>query len=293
MEPPFRRIAIIGLGLIGGSMALGWRRTGVVDQIIGWDRDSDTVAKALEIGAIDRIAADPAEAVIGAGVVVLAVPVGAIIDLAPVLGPRVGQGTLVTDTGSSKAEVVRAWEAHLAEGACFVGGHPMAGSEKSGVEWADACLFRGAQYLLTPGQRATDRALRQAAMLGEALGCRITVLSAEDHDRRVALVSHLPQLAAVALCTVLGGNAAGGQHGSGALRLAGGGFRDTTRIAASSPELWGDILLSNREAIVEALQGFLGELETMKDALARGDRGTLVRLFNLARETRSGLTSGQ
>lgn len=285
MEPPFKRITIIGLGLIGGSMAQGWRRAGIAARITGWDSDRAAINRALQDGILDSVAESPVEAARGTDVIMLAAPVGAIIDLAPVLGPNVEPGTLVTDAGSSKAEVVRAWEAHLAGGAWFVGGHPMAGSERSGLQWADGDLFRGARYLLTPGRRAGDQALRKTILLAEALGCQVTVLSPEEHDRKVALVSHLPQLAAVALCTVLDGQ----PGGRDALQLAGGGFRDTTRIAASSPELWGDILMSNRQAILEAVQGLLDELSAIKDALGRGNRAALVQFFSRARDIRSGL----
>lgn len=255
------RVAILGTGLIGGSIGLGLKAADPRVEVVGYDPDPATAVTATALGAADRTAPDPGAAVDGAGVVVLAGPVDALEGLAAALGGRVASGAVVTDVGSSKAAAVAAGERSF--GPRFVGGHPMAGSERHGVEAATADLFRDAWWILTPTRSTAPDAYARVAELVGALGAKPVAIAPGKHDSLVARLSHVPQLTASALVDL----AAGAGEREALLGLAAGGFRDVTRIAASNPDLWVTILRSNKRSILEALGTLTGKLSGVAGAI--------------------------
>lgn len=274
-------VAIWGVGLIGGSLGMAWRRAGVASRVIGIGRGK--LDEAVRLGAIDEACADPAEALGQADVVVLAAPVRAIIEQAASHGRFVRPGAVVTDVGSTKAEIMTAWEAALPAGAAFVGGHPMFGKEVGGVTNASPDLPRGCTWVLTPGARVTAVALNAVRDLAIAAGATVRLMPAEEHDRRVAFASHLPQLAATGLAATA---MAADRRLGGVLDLASSGFRDTTRLASSPANVWLDILLTNRAAVLEALGDYRRALEDLETALAQTDPEAIARVFDKAHEAR-------
>lgn len=256
-------IAVLGTGLIGGSIALGVRARRADIELVGYDPDSATRARAAEL--VDRVTEDPIAAVRGAALVVLAVPVDRIPAACAVLAAHVDPTAVVTDVGSAKVEVVAAGEAAFGER--FVGGHPMAGSERHGIEAADGSLFDDAWWILTPTETTHPDAYGRVAALAGDLGARAVAVDPPTHDALVARLSHVPQLTASALVDV----AAGAGDRDALLELAAGGFRDVTRIAASDPALWVAILRSNSSAVLDALGRVGGALEDAA-AMIRGDR---------------------
>ena len=274
----------MGVGLIGGSVAWGAKRRGLAAQVVGADRDPASLRHALGAGMID-VVADAADAVQDADLVVLAVPVGALAGLADELAPRLDPRTVVTDVGSVKRSVVErvGWVIPR-----FVGGHPMAGGEQSGAAAASPDLFEGATCLVTPTERTDPAALQAVERLWHALGATVVRLDAAVHDEIVAAVSHLPHLAAYALV-----NTAAGSDPSGrALSFAAGGFRDMTRIAASSPELWRDICLMNRAPLLDALARYTAAVGRLRDLIEKGDGPGLLDEFTRARDVRRSLREG-
>lgn len=282
--PAFGRIAIWGVGLIGGSLGMTWRRAGVAREIIGID-DPAVLADAVRLGAVDR-PGTPNEALQEADVLVLAAPVQAILDQAAKLAPEARSGLIITDTGSTKDAIVRAWEEHLPPGVSFVGGHPLFGREVSGVANASPDLPRGARYVLTPGSRATEAAVQAVAALAAAAGAVPAQMTPAEHDQRVAAISHLPQLVATALAAAA---LAEDDRLGGVLDLAAGGFRDTTRIAASPASLWTDILLTNPAAIRTALGAFREQLDQLERSVQTNDPEGIRAVFSRAHAARERL----
>lgn len=273
------RIAIWGVGLIGGSLGMAWRAAG--HEVIGIGRVP--LDDAVACGAVDRYVTDAAEALGEADVLLLAAPVSAIIAQAESHGRYVRPGTIVTDVGSTKQAIVRAWEQHLPEGASFVGGHPMFGREVAGVSNASPELARGCKYILTPGRRATPEAVSLVTQLAEAAGSQVRLMTPAEHDARVAMISHLPQLVATALAATA---ADADDRVGGVLDLAAGGFRDTTRIASSPAELWTDIFLTNPDEIRSALLIFRESLDALEGALEQADPHAVTRIFARAHAAR-------
>jgi prephenate dehydrogenase len=255
------RLAVIGTGLIGGSIALGARGAGDMD-VVGFDRDPAATGRAAELGALDRAAGSIEEAVAGADLVVLAMPLDQFDESCRAAAGHIGEDTVVTDVGSAKAHPVAVGEELF--GARFVGGHPMAGSERHGIEAADASLFGDAFWILTPTPATSSDAYRRVARLVSVLGAKPIALDPVVHDALVARLSHVPQLAASALVAV----AASAGDREALLGLAASGFRDVTRIAASNPDLWVAILKSNRGAVIDALEGLRGTLGTVAELIA-------------------------
>lgn len=278
------RLAILGTGLIGGSIGLAARRAGAAEEIALWDLDPETCQMALERGAGSRMAATPAEACASADVVFIAAPVDAIVEVIEGLKSFVSPATIVSDVGSSKARInVAGGEAF---GPMFVGGHPMAGSERNGITAATPDLFEGASWILTPAGETSPEVYGTLTSLISAMGAQAVALPVEVHDTLLAQISHLPQIVASLLVDL----AARGTSAQTLLPLAGGGFRDVTRIAASSPAMWLPILKTNREAILEALSDFdvriqdvIGHLESEDwdwiDALLADSRTARLELF--------------
>ncbi|WP_338817791.1 hypothetical protein MTCOM_13080 [Moorella thermoacetica] len=287
--PGIERVAILGLGLIGGSLGLALRKRGV-KEVAGYDRHPETIEAALTLGAINRPAADPATAVQGAQVVILAVPVGALGSLAGSIVPFLDPEAIVTDTGSVKGAVVRDLEAIFRDRARYVGGHPMAGSERAGIAAADGYLLENAVYVLTPTPATDTRALKSLEGLFQSLGSRVITLDPEEHDLIVAGVSHLPHFLAVSLVQAAGELAR--EHPL-ALMLAAGGFRDTTRIAGGDPVMWRDIFLYNREAILALLKSWRCQIDALEEMIRAGDATGLETVLNEARALRARVPARQ
>lgn len=280
------RAGIIGTGLVGGSVGLALRRNGVV--VRGYDHDAERMARALEMGALDESVASAAGAVADADLVVIAVPVSTVADA--VVEALDAGAAIVTDVGSVKAPVVDAVEAaRPALAARYVGGHPMAGSEQDGLDGADADLFQGATWVLTPTERTDAAAFATVRQTLGAIGAEVFAVTPEEHDALVAMVSHVPQLAATTLMDVAATRGAG--HAL-LLRLAAGGFRDMTRIAAGHPGIWPDICVTNRDAIVTALDEYVAALEQVRAMVVASDRSGLLEVLDRARAARRSLPTG-
>jgi prephenate dehydrogenase len=259
-----RRLAVVGVGLLGGSVAKAARAQGIAREVIGIGRDAGRLAAAVDDGALDRATTDLADGLRDADFVVLAAPVLAIEDLLERMWDVAAADAIVTDVGSSKAAIVRKAEALARRRPLtFVGSHPMAGGEKSGYGVARADLFQGALVVVTPTEASEPRAVKTVTAFWEHLGARVTALDPDAHDVAVAAISHLPHLVACALVDAVTKGA------PGALAIAARGFRDTTRIAAGDPRMWQEIFLANRTALGEALGAFrraLDELQALVDA---------------------------
>jgi len=279
----FKRAAVIGIGLIGGSFALAAKRAGVVESVVGVARSADMREGALEMGAADEVTADAAEAVRGADLVYIAVPVGATRSIFGQIRDSLEPGALVTDAGSTKREVMAAAAELLPDSITFIGGHPMAGSEQSGIRAARADLFEGAAYYLTPGETTTQDELDRMLALGRALGARPDVKVAEYHDRMMAATSHLPHLVAAALASTIHRLASGQKEVGNSL---GTGFTDTTRLAEGSPEVWRDIFLSNPDNVAAALDRMIEQLQQFGAAFREMDRALFDQLLEEARRDR-------
>jgi prephenate dehydrogenase len=284
-----KTLAVIGVGLIGGSFAMALRRAGAVTNVVGYDRDASAMQLATELGVIDTAADSVSEAASGADLVLVAVPVRASAAVLRDVGLAIEAAAVVTDVGSTKGEIVRTARNELRERfARFVPGHPIAGRETSGVESANAELFRGARVVLTPGEATAGDAVELVRGAWEAIGARVAMMAAEEHDRIFAAVSHLPHLLAFALVSEL----AAREDAAELLGFAGGGFRDFTRIAASSPEMWRDIALQNRAALLEELDRYGAQLAVFRALIDKGDAPGLERLMNEARTSRESLKAG-
>ena len=278
-----RRVAVIGTGLIGGSLALALRDRQPHVEVVAFDRDADQLSLAIERAAVTSGAASPADAAAEADLVVLAVPTGAMRATLAEIAPALRPGALVTDVASVKGPVADAASELLPESVTFVGGHPMAGAERGGMAHADALLFENAVYVLTPVDDAEIDP--RAVWLARATGARPVVMAPGRHDAVVAAVSHLPQLAAVALVRLAA------EVGEDALALAAGGFRDMTRIASSPFGMWGDILGANRDAVLAMLETYTDGLGALHDAVRSGDLGSLEVAFEHSAATRSAIPS--
>ena len=265
----FRRVALIGIGLINGSLALVMRRAGLADEIVACARTEETLAKARALGLADRTTTVPREAVAGADLVVLGTPVGACGAVAEAMAPGLERHAIVSDVGSLKAEVIRAVVPHLPEPSRFVAAHPVAGTEHSGPEAAFATLFERRHCILTPIEDTDPQALRVVAGLWRAAGCMVDTMTPEHHDRVLAITSHLPHLIAYTIVATV----ADLEHHLQAevLRYAAGGFTDFTRIAASDPVMWRDVFLHNREAVLEMLGRFTEDLAALQRAIRWGE----------------------
>jgi prephenate dehydrogenase len=283
-EPFFKKITILGLGLIGGSWALALKRLGYAAPLVGHDRP-EVLRKALDAGAIDAAEEALSSAVRDAGLVILAAPVGAILDLLDHLKPHVHPQALVTDVGSTKQLICRRAKEVLGDAPLFLGGHPLAGKETSGFERADPAIFESVYYALTPSHPGLMADARVQAFVGlvESLGARPYVTDASRHDLAVAYLSHVPQLLSSGLASLVGEDSTGR---SLPLELAGAGFRDLTRLAESPYGLWRDICLTNIENIRAGLTTLIEKLESIKSHLSDRD---LEQIFLQARELRERL----
>lgn len=282
MVKKLKMIAIIGIGLIGGSLGMSIKRVGMAEDILGIDLYQENIDIAIETQAITR-GNIGFEDLKYADIVFLATPVVASIKILKDIAPFLKEGAIVTDVGSTKVEVVRAAEQILPPSVTFIGGHPMAGSEHIGIQGADAYLFENAVYILTPTARTDAVKLETLKAVIESIGAKVIVLEPEDHDIRVATVSHLPHLIAAVL---MGTANEVDQVRSQTLALAAGGFRDTTRIAAGNPEMWRDIFLTNKAPLLEVLSIFKNRLSQWEDLLKGSMGGELLMELEKSREQR-------
>jgi prephenate dehydrogenase len=280
----FEQLGLIGCGLMGGSFALALKRAGLVKRVVGYSKSPSTTERARQMGVIDVEAPSALLAVSGADIVLLAVPVSATEATFKAIRHLVGPTTLIMDVGSTKRDVVdaarRVLRDHLG---CFVPAHPITGKEVSGVEHADADLYFGKQVILTPIERTFTVQLEKAVNVWTALGCNVVKMSPQSHDAAYAAVSHLPHLIAFALINSISGQGQGKDY----LSLAGPGFRDFTRIAASDPKMWRDILIANKEELLEQSKIFQNTLQDLEKLIATADGDALEDRIEKASQVRA------
>lgn len=274
---PFRRVAVVGMGLIGGSFALALRKRFPEVRVVGYDR-AEVAKRALALGAVDETAPDLAGAVRGADLVYLALPIGSIIEALPAIAAGAESQALVTDAGSTKATICRVAKEHFRAGAQFLGGHPMAGKEQSGIEHADAELFRGAPYVLIGTEKSAGTQAHQFAALLREIGAQPVWTDADTHDWAVGIVSHLPQLVSVALAGVVQDET---DETGLPVSLAGPGLHDMLRLAGSPYSVWRDILLTNTGNVSRALDRLAQALDHLRTRLASKE---LEREFQCAND---------
>ncbi len=282
--PVIGPVAIVGVGLMGGSLGLALAERAGVGEIRGADPDAGALALARDRGAITEIASSAEEAADGASMVFLAAPVPQLAELARSVLRASGPSCVVSDLGSVKSAVLRSLDARERER--FIGGHPVAGGERAGVVFARADLFDGATWFLTPGVEARPELFERLHAIVGAIGARPVAIDPEVHDRLMALVSHLPHVLAGALVNQAGSASPGGRE---ALRSAGPSFADLTRVAGANPPLWTDILLANRDALLDAIEGYLHEVDEFTAALREGDAGRLAEAMERAARGRERL----
>jgi cyclohexadieny/prephenate dehydrogenase len=291
-SPLFDRLALIGVGLIGSSIARAARARGIVRSIVATARSEATRKRVVEIGIADQVVTTNAEAAKDADLVVVCIPVGACGPVAAEIGPYLKPGAIVSDVGSVKAAVIRDMAPHLPAHAHFIPAHPVAGTEHSGPDAGFAELFINRWCILTPPEGSDPKPVARLADFWRALGANVEVMSAEHHDLVLAITSHLPHLIAYTIVGTADELAAVTR--SEVLKFSAGGFRDFTRIAASDPTMWRDVFLTNKEAVLETLGRFNEDLSLLTRAIRNGDGDTLFNLFTRTRAIRRGIvTIGQ
>jgi prephenate dehydrogenase len=279
----FRKITIVGVGLLGGSIGLAARKFRVAGEIAGYVRREKTIAECEKAGAMDYTTTDLLAAVSNADLVILCTPLAQMRSLTEQLLPALKRGAIVTDVGSVKADVMRELESLIAKaGAHFVGSHPMAGGEKMGVMAARSDLFENAMCVVTPTKKSNAGAVRKLERFWKSLGARVVKLAPEQHDLFVSRTSHLPHVVAATLANLVLSPA----QPKGQSQLCANGFRDTTRIASGSPEMWRDIALANRKHIAGSLNAFIAELQKFQKVLKSADAQAIAKFFETAKARR-------
>ncbi|MCP5143101.1 MAG: prephenate dehydrogenase/arogenate dehydrogenase family protein [Gammaproteobacteria bacterium] len=280
-----RRLTVIGVGLIGGSLARALRRAGAVGEVVGCSRRIEHLQRAVDLGVIDRYETDMATAVAGADMVVVSVPLGAMEAVFRAISPALAADAVVTDVGSSKASVMAAVEA-ACDGvpAWFVPGHPIAGAERSGVEASFADLYETRRVILTPVEVTDPAATTRVRTMWERCGARVSEMQVAHHDEVLAATSHLPHILAYGLVDTL----ANLEEHDEVFQYAAGGFRDFTRIASSDPTMWRDICLANRVAILKMMDFYTRDLAKLREMVEAGDGEALFELFTRAKSERDG-----
>lgn len=286
-KPLIGRLCIIGVGLIGGSLARALREVSAVGEVVGCGRNEDNLKRAVELGVIDRYEQDPAKAVQDADVVMLAVPMGSMYPTAAAIADHLPDYCVLTDAGSSKGSVVGAVRAAFGGTAPvnFVPGHPIAGTEKSGVEASFPELYQGRRVILTPLIETDSSALELVRSMWTACGAEVVDMGVRHHDEVLAATSHLPHVLAYALVDCL----ARMDDRSEIFRYAAGGFRDFTRIASSHPEMWRDICVANRGPLLEMIEQFSADLARLSDAISNADSDAILTIFQRAKHARDNL----
>jgi prephenate dehydrogenase len=286
MSMIIERLAVIGVGLIGGSFARALREAGAVGTIIGIDTDRENLNQALSRGIVDEVARDVASGVRDVQAVFISVPVCSIPAVVREIAPFLPGGCIVSDGGSVKSAIVRECEALMPPGCSFVGGHPIAGTEHSGVAAAFATLFSGKRCILTPTPATDAGAYDTMAQLWRSAGANVCSMEPEHHDRIFAEISHLPHVVAYALVHAVG---MADVEGENVLSYTAGGFRDFTRIASSDPIMWRDIALMNRAALLASIDGFSSSLAELRHRIDRSDPAALAEFFTIAKQFRDGI----
>jgi cyclohexadieny/prephenate dehydrogenase len=287
--PLFQRIALIGFGLIGGSIARAARAQGLAGEIVVTARSAATRARVRELGVVDRVVDTSAEAVKDADLVILCIPVGACGPVAQDIAPHLKAGAIVSDVGSVKGTVLRAMAPHLPNTVHFIPAHPVAGTEHSGPDSGFAELFINRWCILTPPPDADKAAVEKLATFWRALGANVEIMAADHHDLVLAVTSHLPHLIAY---TIVGtADELEDVTQAEVLKFSAGGFRDFTRIAASDPTMWRDVFLANKDAVLEMLGAFQEDLSKLTRAIRRGDGEALFDHFTRTRAIRRGIVS--
>jgi len=285
-EPLFRRLAIIGLGLIGSSIARAARGS-IAAEVVASDRSQAVLDRVTELGLADRAEIDPARAVDGADLVILCAPVGAFASLAEAIAPHLAPGAILSDVGSTKRSVLRDVGPLVPDGVHFVPAHPLAGTEYSGPDAGFATLFEGRWALLTPPPGTDPGAVERVAEFWRRMGSMVSVMEPAHHDRVLAMVSHLPHLLAFTICGTADDLA--DETRQQVLQFAASGFRDFTRIAASDPDMWRDVFLNNRDALLEMLARFTEDAQAMARAVRWGDAGYIEDKIERGRKIRRSL----
>jgi cyclohexadieny/prephenate dehydrogenase len=288
-KPQFQRVALIGLGLIGSSIAHAVKQLGLAGEVVATDASAEVRARAAELKLGDRIAASNAEAVKDADLVIACVPVGVCADVAQSIAPHLESGAILSDVGSVKGEVLRAMQPFLPPSVHFIPAHPVAGTENSGPDSGFAELFINRWCILTPPDGADINAVNRLASFWRALGANVEIMGADHHDLVLAVTSHLPHLIAY---TIVGtADELEDVTRSEVLKFSAGGFRDFTRIAASDPTMWRDVFLNNKDAVLEMLGAFQEDLSKLTRAIRRGDGEALFDHFTRTRAIRRGIVS--
>jgi prephenate dehydrogenase len=280
------RLCILGVGLIGGSLARALRARGEVGEVVGVGRGEANLRRAVELGVVDRWTSDPLAGVEGADMVFLSTPVCTIAPLVAQLAPVLRPGCIVTDGGSVKEEIVSACEPLMPAGTFFVGGHPIAGTEHSGVEASFATLYEGRRCILTPTASTDSQALAKVRHMWALAGSEVVVMDPHKHDRVLAAISHLPHMVAYSLVNSVGGY---DRFQENILNYSAGGFRDFTRIASSDPAMWRDIALMNRDALLEMMDYFSDYFASLRSLIAQGDDAGLETFFRSSKESRDAI----
>jgi len=281
-------IAVLGLGLIGGSLAVAFKQQSEEYEVVGYNHNAPAVEEALARGIIDRAAASAEEACADADVIFVCVPVRQIPNYCILAAQSAKPGAIITDVGSTKESIVAEVEAEVPEGVHFIGGHPMAGSERTGVSAANPALFKNVHYLLTPTERTDMVAYKKLHSMITSLGANVMAIDPVKHDHAVAVISHLPHMIAAVLMNLASNEANATEN---LLLLAAGGFKDTTRIAAGSPRMWIDICLDNRDAIMYSIEKMSDMLETLQHMIEEEDKGRITDLLERAQQARLNLPS--
>ena len=284
--PLINKLVVIGVGLIGGSLARVLRFKGEVGEIVGVGRGAANLQRAVELGVIDRYTHDPVAAVEGADLVFLAIPVCSVVAVTARIAPALAPGCVVTDGGSVKGEIVAACEQLMPSGTFFVGGHPIAGTERSGVDASFSTLYEGKRCIVTPTPDSDQSALGKVVRMWECAGSEVVIMDVAKHDRVLAAISHLPHMVAYALVNAVGDY---DRFDESILKYTAGGFKDFTRIASSDPVMWRDIAMMNRGSVLELMDFFAGYLAELRRLVENGDARGLEEFFARWKEKRDAI----
>ena len=290
-KPLFRRVAIVGFGLIGSSVARVLRRDGLAGEIVACDASAEARARVLALGIADRAVASPAAAVRGADLVMLCTPVRSFVAIGAAMARGLSKGAIVSDVGSVKGAVVEALAPHIPRGVHLVPGHPIAGTENSGPDAGFAELFQGRWCVLTPPEGTSARAVGRVAEFWRRAGMEIATMSPVHHDRVLAITSHVPHLIAYTIVSTVSDLEE--TMRAEVIKFAASGFRDFTRVAGSDPTMWRDIFLSNKDAVLEMTGRLYEDIALLQKAIRHGDGDTLHRVFSRSRRVRRGIVQAK